>query len=469
MKRILFLAFIAIATSTTMVGCSKKDSPEPKEITVSSISVKPEVSEMVIGESIQLSISFLPTNAKEPIYEISSSNSEILKIENLKITGLKEGDTDLEIKVKGANVKTNLKIKVLPISPVSLDLSLEKKEISIGESAQVKYAIQPQNTTNIDGKTILWSSSDENIAVVDSTGIITGKSAGKVDIIGKIEGTAIIGKISISVTTINVNSITLQSEKPSLIVGEKTTLFYTVLPENATNKSIRWSSSNNNIATVSDGIVTAISIGTVKINAVTVDGEKSASVEILVINPKVSNIILNRGSLKLEAGLSEQIFADVYPSSADDKSLTWTSSNTSVASVDNSGNVTAKSSGTAQIIAKSKSNPSIYAVCNVQVVNSADLVQTYVSSTSAVIINGVYTGNVSSVISNLSSKTVKFISFQIKNSNGSIVSQNNDSQNIESNKQITFSARLTNVNLPVIYYLFEIDGKQETRTISVIK
>ncbi len=148
-----------------------------------------------------------------------------------------------------------------------------------------------------------------------------------------------------------VTAVTLNKSSISLTEGEKTTLSATVYPSNATNKTVTWTSSNTSVATVNSyGTVTAKSSGTAKITASA--GGKSASCTVTVKTEtiEVTSVSISPSSKNMEVGEKATLSASVYPSNATNKTVTWSSSNTSVATVSN-GVVTAKASGTATITA----------------------------------------------------------------------------------------------------------------------
>ena len=167
----------------------------------------------------------------------------------------------------------------------------------------------------------------------------------------------------IAVTAVSLNKTSLTLE-----VGKSYTLVVTVSPSNATDKSITWSSTNSSVASVSGGKVTAKSEGTTKITAEAHNG-KTATCTVTVNEPvpevvEVTSVSLNKTSLTLEIGESETLTATVLPSNATDKSVTWTSSAQSVATVAN-GTVTAVGSGTATITATTSNGKT--ATCTVTV------------------------------------------------------------------------------------------------------
>ena len=140
---------------------------------------------------------------------------------------------------------------------------------------------------------------------------------------------------------VSVNSVSLNKNELSLGKGATETLVATVLPSNASNKNLTWSSSDDNVATVdSNGLVTAVGGGNANITVTTVDGGHTAQCEINVI-VNVNSVSLNKNELSLDKGATETLVATVLPSDASNKSITWSSSDDNVATVDSNGLVTA--------------------------------------------------------------------------------------------------------------------------------
>ena len=152
-----------------------------------------------------------------------------------------------------------------------------------------------------------------------------------------------------------VTGVSLNKTELALEVGETGTLEAKVEPNDASNKGVTWSSSNNEIATVNNGVVTAVKEGTTTITVTTAEGGKTATCKVIVNAPQtkpVTNVTLEPNTLTLEVGKSETLTAKVEPSDATNQKVTWESNATNVATVDNSGKVTAVSEGTATITAK---------------------------------------------------------------------------------------------------------------------
>ena len=238
----------------------------------------------------------------------------------------------------------------------------KSNKIDVGENYKIKLF------SNVDDELIIWSSSDESVAVVDSSGIVTAKSAGNTTI----TATSGNGKqVTCEITVVNnnkeVENITLNYTTTNLIINGTINLFATITPEDATNKNISWSSSDESVAVVdSSGIVTAKKAGNVTITAITSNGKKaSCRVNVGSAVKEVESVVLNYTQTNLTVGGSANLYATILPTDATNKNVTWTTNNPNVAVVNSSGIVTAKNTGTA-IITVTTSNGK-KATCEIRV------------------------------------------------------------------------------------------------------
>ena len=177
--------------------------------------------------------------------------------------------------------------------------------------------------------------------------------------------------------TISVTGVSLNKNSSTLNVGGTEILTATVSPNNATNQSITWTTSNSSVATVSGGIVTATGIGSAVITAKTNDGNFTATCTITVDKGivKVTSISLDKEATFIDIGGKETFYVSILPSDATDKNVSWTTSDSKVAIVDD-GVVTGLNTGVATITAISDDDETITAECTV-IVNSGDISLTY--------------------------------------------------------------------------------------------
>ncbi|MCE5188446.1 MAG: Ig-like domain-containing protein [Eubacteriales bacterium] len=238
------------------------------------------------------------------------------------------------------------------VNTVAVDgISLSETSITLyKESYKTISAIV--TPTGAADSSIAWSSSDPSIATVDSTGkitakgLLTGKDYGDAIITAQTSNSSIRGTVTVHVLpAVLTTSLTLNKSDLALNVGDAETLTVTGSPSNATNKTLIWTSSNTDVASVtSAGKVTANAKGTAVITATSTDGSgKKVTCVVTVNNIQILNISLDKSSFDLSEGDTAAVKATIYPTNASNQTLKWTSSNTSVATVDGKGNITAGS------------------------------------------------------------------------------------------------------------------------------
>lgn len=162
----------------------------------------------------------------------------------------------------------------------------------------------------------------------------------------------------------HITSLTIQPTSLSLIEGEASALTATIIPKNI-NHHITWNSSDQNVAIVSEGIVTAISIGTATIKASIGDKTAECNVSVSAKQIPVSSITLNKTTLQLEKGASETLTATISPKNATDPTVRWSSSNPSIITVSQTGEIKAISGGHAQVMVSAEGES---ATCDVTVI-----------------------------------------------------------------------------------------------------
>ena len=220
-----------------------------------------------------------------------------------------------------------------------------------GATLSLKATVLPANAAN---KAVTWSSSNEAVATVSTTGIVTPISEGVALIVVRtVDGGHVDGCL-VTVTENDLKEITLTPNIVTLKIKSTYTLKPNANPPDASNKTVIWSSGNENIANVSDaGTVTAIAAGTAGIIGRTVDGNHL--IYCLVYVPEeINSITLSSNSLKFNLGdATVALSAKIMPDNISVKGITWTSSNYGIANVDSKGKVTPMSGGTAIITATS--------------------------------------------------------------------------------------------------------------------
>ncbi len=274
------------------------------------------------------------------------------------------GDTD------ATNDKTaTCLVAVNTIAVDGIAISDTSMTLNKGSWKQLSAVITPTNAAN---PAVTWSSSNTAVATVDSTGKVTavgipsGADYGEAIITAQTSNASVYATCSVKViSAILITSLTLNKSELALNVGDEETLTVTGTPSNATNKTLVWKSSNPDVASVSAGKVIAASKGTAVITATATDGsDKYVSCVVTVSNIQILNVYLDKSSLDLSEGDTAKITATIYPTNATTATLKWTSSNTSVATVDSKGNIVAGATkGYAIITASATDGSGKFAEC----------------------------------------------------------------------------------------------------------
>ncbi len=233
--------------------------------------------------------------------------------------------------------------------------------IELGKTEKLTATVTPFNAID---KSVVWTTSDSSIADVFN-GEVTAKALGT----ATVTATTSNGKKAECVVTVKEPevfpaSIFLDKMNITLDVGQSTTLTATVSPSDTTDPTVKWSSNNPNVAEVVDGKVTAKASGPATITARTKNG-LTATCVVNVKAIEVTSVKLDKSSITIKKNDTAKLCATVAPNNADDQSLRWTSSNRSVATVDNQGNVKAEKEGSTTITATSSNG--ISASCKVTV------------------------------------------------------------------------------------------------------
>ena len=253
-----------------------------------------------------------------------------------------------------------------------IELSKSNLELTVGATETLTVKNQGNEKVN-------WSSSNANVAAVDN-GKVTAKAEGEAIITAKTDsGKTGECRVVVKAGEIAVESIKLDKTSVELEVGKTVKLTATITPENATNKNITWTTSNDKVATVSGGTITAKGTGDATITAKTANGkEAKCTVKVKAAEILATSVKLDKTSLRLAVGKEETLKATIEPSNATNKTLTWTSSNTSVATVDKSGKVTAKAEGKTTITVKTSNNKT--ASCEIKVTNETSNLSEFLKS-----------------------------------------------------------------------------------------
>ena len=320
-----------------LVSCKE----EVHEILASSVTLDKTSVEVLIGQTVHLSATVLPEATTDKTIRWSSSDDSVAMVDEGTVTAHKVGQAT--IKATCGNKEASCVVNVLPIMVEEISFNKTSVSLKAGETVTLTATVKPDDATD---KTVTWSTSDASVATVND-GVVTAKKVGTATITAKAGDKSATCEITVVATP--VTSVTLNKTSASVKAGETVTLTATVKPDDATDKTVTWSTSDATVATVSNGVVTAKKVGTATITAKA--GDKSATCEITVVSTPVTAVTLNKTYVSLKAGETVTLTATVKPDDATDKTVTWGSSDESVAKVEN-GIVTAIGKGLSTITAK---------------------------------------------------------------------------------------------------------------------
>lgn len=391
-----------VTKKVNVVAASGVNSVTGVKLNVTSLTIS-------VGKNGSLSAIVSPSDATNKAVTWSSSNESVALVSSKgKVVGVGVGSAVITVTTQDGNktAMANVTVKRASSSSSSgsssgssssggsssgssskykkvtkISINSDDFTVKVGNTKSLTYTISPSNATN---KKVSWDTSNPSVAKVNSAGKVTGVGAGTAYItIKSVDGVS--DKVKVVVTKrnpIKATKITLSPSSLTLNVGAKKTVTATVSPSNASIKTITWVSHNTNIAKVdSKGNVTGVGAGSTKISAYTTDGNVTASMNVTVksnsssggstkpTTVKVTDLIVAPTSVYLYVDETERISTTVLPSTATNKSLNWSSSNTSVATVSSSGVITGKKYGTTTIKVTSASNSNVSKVIAVTVTN----------------------------------------------------------------------------------------------------
>jgi uncharacterized protein YjdB len=335
-------------------------------VPVSSVTVKSAGNATTVNTTLQLTATVAPTYASvQTVTWTSSDDTKATVSSTGLVTAVKSGGpvTITAKATDGSNVEGTFSLTInIKVSAISVWGTDNATTISTDNGTlQLLKKTTPANALDT---TVTWSSSDATIATVSSTGLITAILDGNVTITATAnDGSGIKGSISLTITgqktpvsSINVwgegNASTISTDNGTLQLHTK------VLPTIASDSTLTWSSSDNTKATVSStGLVTAVDNGTVTITATANDGSAVTGTLSVTITNQVTPVSAitvtgagNATAISTKGG-TLQLTANVEPTNATDKTVTWSTSNAAVATVSTSGLVTAVTNGSATITA----------------------------------------------------------------------------------------------------------------------
>ena len=300
-----------------------------------------------------------------------SSDPTVVNVNsNGELTAISKGTAVITVTVTGATdgAETLSATCVVKVSEILVDrivLDENTLKMSVGSSQALIVSIGPDDAAN---KVVKWISSNTSVATVDDNGIITAVSAGMATITATTtDGSKLNATCTVTVTKVPV-TISLSQSSNTMKVGDTCKLTVTIGPASLTDKRVSWSSSNPLVANVDqNGNVFAVKDGNAVITVASLnDPTVTATCSITVMKEKVT-LKLTPNSITMDSGKTFTLNAVVGPSTIANKNVSWSSSDSSVATVDQNGVVKAIQSGKATIPATSREDQAVKSKCVVTV------------------------------------------------------------------------------------------------------
>ena len=292
----------------------------------------------------------------------SSSSVSIASVSDAgDVAAISPGTTMLTATTEGVSGQASMTVVPVPAIPIAtIAVSLGATSIVEGQSTQATATLKDANGNVLSDRTVSWQSSSTGIATVSANGGISGIAAGTTTITASSEGKT--GSASLSVTApppVPVAAVAVSPSSPSVQAGS--TLQLSAVTSDAagnvlTGRTIAWSSNATSIANVSaSGLVTALAAGSAIVTATSEGKTGTSSVTVTTPPPvPVATVTVSPAAPSVQVGSTVQLSAVARDASGNvltGRTVTWTSSNTTLASVSTSGLVSALVAGTVTITA----------------------------------------------------------------------------------------------------------------------
>ncbi|MDY4570307.1 MAG: Ig-like domain-containing protein [Alistipes senegalensis] len=366
----LLVAAVLLTTAFWSCSKSKEEAPEPTPpaVSVTGVTLDKSSISILVGASETLAATVSPKDAANKKVSWKSDKPEIATVDaNGKVTGVKAGEATITVTTedggKTATCKVTVSDKEIKVTGVKLNKS--ETSLLVGGNETLTATVLPEDATN---QNVTWKSDKPEIATVDANGKVTGVAAGEATITVTTEDGGKTATCKVTVKPNLVSEITLAAL--AIYVGESKAITATVKPDDATNKALTWTSSDETVATVdATGKVTGKKIGTATITATAQDGSGVSGSCTVTVLSHVKKVTVTPANLTLGQNKSYTLKATVEVfGSGTDTGVTWTSSDTTIATVDATGKVTATDKvGTVTITATSKADPAKKGTCTIKV------------------------------------------------------------------------------------------------------
>jgi uncharacterized protein YjdB len=342
----------------TIEGITGSATVTVAQVPVASVTVTPSSFSLTAGQKVNLSATLKDASGNTLTGRIvswsSSDNSVATVASNGEVTGVGSGSATISASSEGQVGTATITVGAVPVATVNVAPSTAA--VDIGSTVQLTATTLDASGNTLTGRAVSWSSSDNAIAVVSPSGVVTGVSAGVVTITGTSEGMFGTSTVTVNASAppppVPVASVTVAPNTVNLTVGGSQTVTATTRDASGnvlTGRSVSWSSSNTNVATVtSSGVITATGAGSATITATSEGQSGTASVTVTAPPPPppapVATVTVTPNTVSLTVGGSQTVTATTRDANGNvltGRTITWSSANTNVATVTSGGVITA--------------------------------------------------------------------------------------------------------------------------------
>ena len=337
---------------------------------VQSISLNATQKELIIGDSFTLTATLSPENTtnRNVIWKLVSGDAISLSNTGV-IQAKKVGEALVRAEAAdGSGITAECKVVVKPRLVQAIALNATQKEVIVGDSFTLTATLSPENATN---RNVIWKLVSGDAISLSNTGVIQAKKVGEALVRAEAaDGSGITAECKVVVKPRLVQTISLNSTKKDLLVGESFALTATVMPENATNRNVIWKLVSGDAISLSNtGVIQAKKVGEALVRAEAADGSSISAECKVVVKPRLVQAI----SLKLEkdtvaVGEHFTVTADVLPKNATNSTLQWSVSAPLLLKHLGAGSFEALKTGSATITAQARDGSKQEASCRIEIV-----------------------------------------------------------------------------------------------------
>lgn len=378
---------------------------------VTGLTITKDSSTMYAGNTMKVTVTVRPENATNSAIAWSSSDPTVAAIaEDGTITAYKKGQTTITCSALDGSGKSSQFLLTVKQQATGVTIDKTAVTVYIGKSETVTAKVLPDTA---DNRVLNWEIDDSDVATV-SSGRITGKAVGTATVRATTrDGSNITKEIKVTVLQ-QITAISLDKTSETLKVGQNASLVASISPTKPSNTRLVWSSDNDKVAKVNqNGVITAVGRGSTTIWCKAADGAGAKAQCRVTVTQPVTAIRLSSANVSIFTGKTVSLAATVAPSNANNIKVTWASSNTKVANVSASGQITAITAGTAVITCKAQDGSGVIATCKVTVKNPVTSIKLN-KTTKSVFVGKTYKLKATVGPKNATSKTVTWKSSNTK-------------------------------------------------------